>query len=106
MGFPNLGNMGEMIKMAREMQGQLKKIKDDLARSIYDAEAGGVRVTVSGDMEVKEVKIGPQVVNPNSVEQLNRLVKEALNKALKLAKDDASRKMKGITGGLGLPGMF
>lgn len=106
MGFPNLGNMGEMIKMAREMQGQLKKIKEELSRQSYEAEASGVRVTVSGDMDVKDVKIGPQIVNPNNVEALNRAVKEATNKALRLAKDDASKKMKGMTGGLGLPGMF
>jgi nucleoid-associated protein EbfC len=98
MGFPNLGNMGEMIKMAREMQGQLKKIKDELLRQTYEAEAGGVRVTVSGDMEIKEIKTA-------SSDQ-DRSVKDAVNKALKLAKDDAAKKMKGMTGGLGLPGMF
>ena len=98
MGFPNLGNMGEMIKMAREMQGQMKKIKDELSRQTYEAEAGGVRVTVSGDMEVKEIK--------SPAGEQDRAVKDAVNKALKMAKDDAGKKMKGITGGLGLPGMF
>jgi DNA-binding protein YbaB len=55
MGFPNLGNMGEMIKMAKDMQGKLKQVKDELAREVYEAEVNGVRVKVSGDMEVKEV---------------------------------------------------
>ncbi|MDD5383196.1 MAG: YbaB/EbfC family nucleoid-associated protein, partial [Candidatus Margulisbacteria bacterium] len=61
------GNMGEMIKMAREMQGQLKKIKEELAQEVFEESAGGVSVKISGDMEIKEIKIAPQAVNPANV---------------------------------------
>lgn len=100
------GNMGEMIKMAREMQGQLKKIKEELAQEVFEESAGGVSVKISGDMEIKEIKIAPQAVNPANVGALEKAVKEATAKALKTAKDVAAKKMKGLTGGLGLPGMF
>lgn len=100
------GNMGEMMKMAREMQGQLKKVKDELAREIYEASVNGVMVKVNGEMEIKEIKIDPQIIDPNKVGNLERAVREATAKALKTAKDEASRKLKKVTGGMGLPGMF
>ncbi|OGB87140.1 nucleoid-associated protein, YbaB/EbfC family [candidate division WOR-1 bacterium RIFCSPLOWO2_02_FULL_46_20] len=96
------GNMGDMMKMAKEMQGQLKRVKDELSRDIFEGTSGEVVVTVSGDMEVKDVKIAPNA-NPGKLE---KDVKEAVSRALKQAKDGAAQKMKGITGGMNLPGMF
>ena len=100
------GNMGEMMKMAREMQGQIKKMKDELSREVFEGSSGGVAAKVSGDMEIKEIKIDPQMVDPGNVSKLEKLVQEATGRALKTAKDAAAKKMKGLTGGLGLPGMF
>lgn len=100
--FGNLGNMGEMLKMAREMQGKLKAVKDELARETYEESAGGVTVRVNGDMEINDV-----IVDPAKKVDLPKAMKEAANKALKKAKDEAARKMRGLTGGLGLPpGLF
>ncbi len=104
--FGNLGNMGEMMKMAREMQGQLKKVKEELAREIYEGSSHGVVVKISGDMEVKDVTIDPAAVDPGKVANLERAVREAADRALHTAKDEAAKKMKKVTGGLGLPGMF
>ncbi|MBI5399918.1 YbaB/EbfC family nucleoid-associated protein [Candidatus Saganbacteria bacterium] len=103
MGFPNLGNMGEMIKMAREMQGQLKKVKEELAREMFESTNQGITFKINGDLEIKEVKIDPKMADPQNVGRLERAVMEAAKNALKSAKDGAARKMKGITGGLGLP---
>lgn len=93
------GNMGEMIKMAREMQGKLKAIKEELARESFEETHQGITVKVNGEMEIKELKIAP-----GSAETT---VKETINRALKKAKEEAARKMKSLTGGLGLPpGLF
>ncbi len=90
------GNMGEIMKMA----GQLKKIKDELERALYEASVEGVSVKVSGDMVIKEIK------GIKDIKDIDRIVKDAVNKALKTAKDEAAKKMKGVAGGLGLPGLF
>jgi hypothetical protein len=95
--------MGEMIKMAREMQGQLKKVKDELSREIFTVTAHGITVKISGDMEIKELKIEPKEVDPNNVGRLEKNIRETTAKALKEAKDGAAQKMKGVTGGMGLP---
>jgi DNA-binding YbaB/EbfC family protein len=101
--FGNLGNVGEMMKMAKEMSGRLKAIKEELAREIFEGNAGGVNVKVNGEMEIIDINIDQRLVNPHEVEKLQKLIKEAAEKALKLAKEEAGRKMKGLTGGLGLP---
>lgn len=88
--FGNIGKMGEMLKQA-------KQLKDELARAKYEAEAGGVRVVVNGEMEISELTIPPNA-SVNSI-------KEAVNRALRTAKDDMTKKMQKITGGLALPGM-
>jgi hypothetical protein len=100
------GNMGEMMKMAREMQNELKKIKEELSHAVFEGSAQGVTAKISGDMEIREIKIDPRLVDPNKVGNLEKAVKEAAERALKTAKDEAAKKMKGLTGGLGLPGMF
>ena len=98
MGF---GNMGEMLKMAREMQGKLK----ELSREVFEGSAEGVVARVSGDMELKEIKIDPMIVDPNNVARLEKNVSEAVKRALKTSKDEAAKKMRGLTGGLNIPGL-
>ncbi|MFA6431419.1 MAG: YbaB/EbfC family nucleoid-associated protein [Candidatus Margulisiibacteriota bacterium] len=94
MVFGNLGKMGEMM-----MQAQ--KIKSQLNKSRYEGEAGGVRVTVNGELEILEITI-PQEMG---VSKIAGNVKDATNRALKTAKNDVAKVMQKLTGGMNLPGM-
>jgi nucleoid-associated protein EbfC len=91
------GNMGEMMKMARDMQGKMKEVKKELENSIFETSDNGITIKISGDMEIKEV---------SGLGDNDKKIKDVVNKALKTAKDEAAKKMKGVTGGMGLPGMF
>jgi DNA-binding YbaB/EbfC family protein len=67
-------------------------------------------VKVTGDLEVKDIRIDPSAVDPEDVELLQDMVLAATNEALRAAQELASSKMGGLTGGLdlgsmGLPGM-
>ena len=69
-----------------------------------------VKVKVSGDLEIKDVVIDPDAVDPEDVELLQDLVLAATNEALRAAQELAEKKMGGLTGGLdlgsmGLPGL-
>ncbi len=88
--FGNIGKMGEMLKQA-------KQLKDELSRARYEAEAGGVKVVINGEMEITELTVPPNA--PASS------IKEAINRALREAKNDMTKKMSKITGGMQLPGM-
>lgn len=100
------GNIGDTLKKVKEMQAGLKKIQKELKDESYQASAEGVICVVSGDMELKELKIDPKLVSEGDAEKLQSLVSEAVSNAMKEAKDKAMQKMKGLTGGLDIPGLF
>jgi nucleoid-associated protein EbfC len=65
---------------------------------------------VTGDLEVKEIRIDPAAVDPEDVELLQDMVLAATNEAIRSAQELANRKLGGLTGGmdlggLGLPGL-
>ena len=85
---------------------------EELARETVTASAGGgaVKATMSGNLELVELQIDPEVLNPEDVEMLQDMVLAAVNEALTSSQEMASKRLGGITGGLGdlglnLPGM-
>jgi DNA-binding YbaB/EbfC family protein len=87
----------------------------ELKNEVVEASVGGGMVTVkiSGDLEVREVRIDPSAVDPDDVEILADMVLAAVNEALRMAQEAVAAKMGGATagldlgnlGGLGLPGL-
>jgi len=65
-----------------------------------------VQVIVSGKMELVEIKIKPEAVDPEDVEMLEDLIKAALNEGLRKAQEMSSNEMGKLTGGLKIPGLF
>ncbi len=102
------GNMGNVLKQAQAMQEQLAKIQQAAAAKTVDGTAGGgmVTVTVSGAMQVVAVKIDPEVGTSGDTEMLQDLIAAAANDALRKAREMMTEEMKGLTGGLQIPGLF
>ena len=101
----------KMMKQVQEMQAKMAKAQEELAVETVEASAGGGMITVvaTGALEIKEVRIKPEAVDPDDIEMLQDLVVAATNEALRAAQDLASTKLGGATGGLDLPnipGMF
>ena len=63
-------------------------------------------VTVSGAMQIVSVKIDPEVMKSGDVDMLQDLIMAATNDALRKSRDMMADEMKGLTGGLGIPGLF
>jgi len=107
-GFPGMGNMNNLMKQAKKMQEQMLKIQEELEKKTVEASAGGGVVTVvaNGNKEIVQIKINPEVVDPEDVEMLEDLVLAATNEALRKAEEMVQSEMSKITGGLGIPGMF
>ena len=95
----------KMMKQVQEMQRKMAQAQEELAVETVEASAGGgtITVVVTGALEVKEVRIKPEAVDPDDVEMLQDLVMAATNEALRAAQDVAQRKLGGATGGLDLP---
>ena len=95
----------KMMKQVQAMQRKMAEAQEQLAVETVEASAGGgmVTVVVTGALEVKDVRIDPEAVDPDDVEMLQDLVLAATNEALRAAQDLASSKLGGATGGLDLP---
>jgi len=102
------GNMNQMLKQAQKMQEDMATLQADLETREYTATSGGgmVEVTVDGKHNIKNLKINPEIVDPDDVEMIEDLVTVAVNEAIANAAKTAEEEMGAITGGLNLPGMF
>ena len=101
-------NMNQLLKQAQQMQAEMAKAQEQLKDETVEASAGGgmVKVTMTGDMVVREITIAPEAIDPEDPELLQDMVTAAVNEALRSAQELAASKMGGIAGlGGGLPGM-
>ena len=64
-----------------------------------------VVAVANGLGELKEVRIKPEVVDPEDVEMLQNLVTAVVNEALTRAQARREERMAEVTGGLNIPGM-
>jgi nucleoid-associated protein EbfC len=102
-------NMNQLLKQAQQMQAEMAKAQEQLAQETVDASAGGgtVKVTMTGDMQLREITIAPEAIDPEEPELLQDMVTAAVNEALRAAQELASSRLGGIAGlgGGGLPGL-
>ena len=96
------------LKQAQTMQARLAKAQEEMANSRTEATSGGgaVKAVVIGGAKLESLEINPEVVDPDDVEMLQDLILAAVNEAVQTAQDDASRKMKALTGGFNIPGLM
>lgn len=87
----NLKQLGDLKKMA----DQAKQLQKQLAEIKITVEHKGVMVIMTADQKIVEIR-GEQDLDK---------VKDAVNEALKESQKVAAEEMKGLMGGMGLPGM-
>ena len=90
MSQPNLGALLQQAqKMQEEMLAAQQEAQEKLKEQKVDATAGGgmVKVVMTGDLEVKELTIDPDAVDPEDVEMLQDMVMAAINEAMRQASD-------------------
>lgn len=100
-------NIGQITKMAQQLQAQMAQAQEELRETTLDVTAGGgaVRIVITGAQEVRSIEIDPSAVDPDEVEMLQDLVTSAVNEAISRSKQLERERMAGIAGGMGLPGM-
>lgn len=101
-----MNNMKELMKQAQKMQKEMLAKQQALADKEYEASAGGdmVKIKINGKLEIKEIKISKEIVDPEDIEMLEDLVLAGVNSAIQKAQQDANEDMKGITKGMNIPG--
>lgn len=104
-GFGGMGgmNMNNIMKQAQKMQKQMAEAQEALSEKTLEMTSGGgaVKIVVTGKKEIKEIKINPEVVDPDDVEMLEDLILSAVNEAIRQADEIYNTEMTKITGGVG-----
>ena len=109
-------NMMQMMQQAQKMQKKFKETQDELEKVEITSTAGNGAVTValSGKGKFKSIKLTPEAINPenpasvdaDTIEMLEDLLAQAFNDATKKANEQMEAKMKAVTGGISIPGLF
>ena len=100
------GNVGDIIGKVKKMQEDLKNVQKELSSVIVTEESGGVKVAVSGDMELREFKLDPKILDNKDINRIEWLISDAVDKAFAKAKKEAADRLRKVTGGLSIPGLF
>ena len=97
-----------MMKQAQEFQKNMTKIQQEIEELTVESSVGGgvVKASVSGKMELESITISPDVIESGDVQMTQDLIVAAVNEGLSKAKEIASEKMGGLTGGLKIPGLM
>ena len=103
-------DINKMMQQVQQMQAEMAKAQEELAKETVEASAGGGMVTVvaNGAGEIQQIKIAPEAIDPDDPELLADMVLAAVNEALRSAQSLAESKLGGAMGGLkglGLPGL-
>ena len=102
-GFGGM-NINQLMKEAKKMQADMEKSQVELTAKEFEATAGGgaISVKVSGDKQLKEIKLQKDIVDPEDVEMLQDLIITCVNEALR--KVDSAQAAS--LGKFNIPGMF
>ncbi|NLY75694.1 MAG: YbaB/EbfC family nucleoid-associated protein [Firmicutes bacterium] len=99
-------NMQKAMKQLQKMQADMVKAQQELETKTVTATAGGgvVEVTFSGSLELKAIKISPEVAGED-LEMLQDLIIAAVNEGIKKAQELSASEMAKVTGNIKIPGM-
>ena len=101
-------NPMDLFKNLQELQSQFGDMQEKMKRISVTGTAGGgmVRVTLNGQMNVTDVQIDREVVDPEDVKMLEDLILAAFTDASAKLKEKMQEEMSDITGGMNLPPGF
>jgi len=106
-------NMFKLLKQFQKMQGEMKKVKEEIAKEKITGSSGGgmVEVTVNGKFELIDMHIEKRVLEGKDVEMLEDLIVSAVNNGMSKMRELIKQKVTQFTGGLNIsemniPGLF
>lgn len=99
--------LADMMKKVQSMQGDMKKIQDELATLEVEGQSGAglVKIVMSCKNDVKRISIDPSLLADDK-DMLEDLVAAAFNDAVRKAEALTQEKMAGVTAGMPIPAGF
>lgn len=99
-----LGEVGNLMKMQKEMKNTQKKIKKTKLEG--ESSDGSVKAVVNGEFELIDISISDELVKSGDTSKVEKMVFSAVNDAVNKVRDFSAEEMKKLTGGMDLGGLF
>ena len=101
------GGLGNIMKQAQQMQTNMQKLQEELARTEVTGQSGGgmVSVIMNGRHEVRRVTIDPSLLGDDK-DMLEDLIAAAINDAVHKVESTSQERMAALTAGMNLPAGF
>ena len=99
-------NPMELLKNFHDIQSKMGEFQTKLSSISAAGYAGGdmVKVEINGHMQILDVRITKEIIDPNDTGMLEELIKAAFNDAMQKIKDKINEEASSLTGGLNIPG--
>ena len=98
-----MAGMKDQMKMVRELQKAQKELKKEIIE--VEAGEGAVVIQFTGELKVKSVKLDPELIDFDDIEELEHWIQIAIRDGLEEAQKAAAEKMQPLMGGLGNLGL-
>jgi hypothetical protein len=98
------GGLGQLMKQAQQMQENMRKAQEELAKIEVEGQSGAglVKVVMTCKHDVKRVTIDPSLLADDK-DMLEDLVAAAFNDAVRRAAATSEEKLGKLTAGMPLP---
>lgn len=97
------GNLGELMKMKKQMSEIQKKIKKAQHEGVCTGDH--VKVVMNGEFEMVSITISEELAASGDRKKMEKNIVIAVNDAVGKGKKFAEEQMKALTGGLNIPGL-
>ena len=100
-------NMMQVMQQAQKMQKKFKETQSELENIevISTAGNGAVTATLNGQGKFKAISLSSEVTGMDN-EMLEDIITTAIMQASNKASMEMEQKMKAVTGGINIPGLF
>ena len=100
----NPGALGNLMRQAQQMQENMKRVQDEIARMEVTGEAGAglVRITLTGKYQARKVEISADALKEDK-EFVEDLIAAAINDAAQRVEEISKSKLGAVTAGMQLP---
>jgi DNA-binding YbaB/EbfC family protein len=101
------GQLGQLMQQAQQMQENLKRAQEEIAKLEVNGSAGGgmVEVTMTGRHEVRRVRIDRKMM-ADDPEMAEDMVAAAVNDAVNKVGEVSQQKLGNVGSGMNLPPGF
>ncbi|HEY9544871.1 MAG TPA: YbaB/EbfC family nucleoid-associated protein [Solimonas sp.] len=98
------GGMGNLMRQAQQMQENMQRVQEEIARMEVTGESGAgmVKVTLTGKHQARKVEISADALKEDK-EFVEDLIAAAINDASQKVDEMSKQKLSAVTAGMQLP---